>query len=133
MLITGSKIVTVAPDINQEKSQENQDKLTVTTSGSIISVVVDGGIADLNEFESTNPAQGSGKWIGLVVDTGENDITKVTYNGTALTQADVQEAASVGVGAGSFVLWLKAESTFPKTFVLGTVGKEDTTVTVTIR
>lgn len=88
-----------------------------------------GTLADLKTFASTNLAQGSGKWIGLAIDTGESDITNVTYNGNALTQDDVDEAASVGVGAGSFVLWVKAEA-LPKTIVLGAEGKADTTITI---
>lgn len=64
----------------------------------------------MNSFPSTNPSQGSGKWVGLVIDTGEESIIGVNYNGTPLTQDDVDEAASVNVGAGKFVLWLKAEN-----------------------
>lgn len=127
MTISGSKLTTVAADENEEKSQANQDAIDVTTSGETITITVN---EELNSFPSTNPAQGTGEWVGLVIDTGESDITNVTYNGSALTQDDVDEAASVGVGAGSFVLWLKADSTFPKTIVLGTEGKADTTITI---
>ena len=122
--------MTVAADENQEVSQANQDAITVTSSNNVINIVAD--VDELNSFASTNPAQGIGKWVGLVIDTDTDDITKVTYNGYALTEDDVAEAASVGVGAGKFVLWLKAESTFPKTITLGTDGKLDTTVTITL-
>ena len=85
----------------------------------------------LNSFASTDPNQGTGKWIGFVIDTGESTIIGTKYNGSALTQADVDEAASIGVGAGKFVLWLKAEAG-NKSFVLSKEGKTDTTVAIVI-
>ena len=107
-------------------SQANQDDVTVTQDGNTITV--SGRVNELNSFASTDPNQGTAKW------TGESDITKVTYNGSALTQADVEDAASVGQGAGKFILWIKAEvvAETPKTFTLGTQGKEDTTITVIV-
>lgn len=129
LTVSGSKIVKVADDVNKEKSQANQDAITVTQSGNTITVSAD--VDALNSFASTNPSQGTGKWVGLAIDTGEKSIIGVTYNGTALTQDDVDEAASVEVGAGSFVLWLKAENG-DKTFTLGKDGMEDTDVTVVI-
>lgn len=130
LTLSGSKIATVADDVNKDESQANQDAITVTSSANAINIAAD--VDALNSFASTNPAQGSGKWVGLVVDTGLDDITKVSIDGTALTQADVDEAASVGVGAGSFVLWLKAESTFPKTMTLSADDYADTVLTITL-
>lgn len=120
--------------MNKVESQENQDKLTVTQSGNEITVTVDGGVSSLNTFASTNPAQGSGKWIGLDINTGEKDIRKVTFNGTALTDADVADADSLGLAAGHFVLWLKAEVVYasPRTIVLGVEGKDDTPITIKV-
>ena len=128
------KLAKAPNDVNKEQSQENQDKLTVTKNGNEFTVNVAGGVDSLNTFASTNPAQGSGKWIGLDIDTGEKDITKVTFGGEPLTQADVEEAASVGLGAGHFVLWLKAEvvAATPRTIILGTEGKEDTPITIKV-
>ena len=85
----------------------------------------------MNEFASTDPNQGTGKWIALAIDTGEDSIIGVKYNGYALSQADVDEAASVGIGEGSFVLWLKAENG-DKKFTLSKEGKADTIVKVVI-
>lgn len=70
----------------------------------------------------------------MVIDTGEDDITKLKYNGYDLTQADVAEAASVGQGAGKFILWIKAEvvAETPKTFTLSMEGKESATMTVAV-
>ena len=96
----------------------------------VYEVVAD--VDGLNKFTSTNPAQGDGKWIGLAVDTGEQDITKVKYDGNAFTVADVAEAASIGVPAGSFVLWLDAEDLEieDRTIVLSTDNKADTTILI---
>lgn len=103
--------------------------MVVDQNGNTIEVSVD--VDALNSFDSTNPSQGAGKWIGLVIDTGEDSIIGVTYNGYDLSQDDVDEAASVGVGAGKFVLWLKAEAG-DKQFTLGKVGKDNTIVKVKI-
>lgn len=128
------KLVKAPHDINEEESQENQDKLRVSQLGNVITVAVSGGVDSLNAYASTNPAQGTGKWIALDINTGEKDITKVTYEGTPLTNDDVEEAASVGLPAGHIVLWLKAEvvKETPRTITLGTEGKEDTKVTINV-
>ncbi len=69
----------------------------------------------MNSFASTNPAQGSGKWIGLDLNTGLDTIVGSTWGDSyELTQEDVDEAASVGLGAGHIIFWTKAED-LPKT------------------
>ena len=127
MTVAVSKIETVAADENQEVSQANQDMIEVEDMGNNkFGILVDG---ELNSYASTNPAQGVGKWIGLAVNTGESDITKVKYNGKAFTVADVAEATSVGVPAGSFVWWVKEEK-LPQTMKLATEGKSETVITI---
>lgn len=110
----------------------NQDITKVVQSGNSITVSEDGG--QWGEYASSNPNQGTHEWVGLDIDTGEKDITKVTFNGTALTQADVDEAADIGLGAGHFVFWVKADDTsaYPRTITLGTQGKEDTKIVINI-
>ena len=69
----------------------------------------------MNSFASTNPAQGSGKWIGLDLNTGRDTIVGSTWGDSyELTQEDADEAASVGLGAGHIIFWTKAED-LPKT------------------
>lgn len=111
----------------------NQDATIVAQVKNEITISEEAG-KQWAEFESDNPAQGIHEWVGLIIDTGEKDITKVTFNGTALTQDDVDEAASVGAGAGKFVLWVKAEDTehYPRTITLGTEGKKDTDIIINI-
>lgn len=104
--------------------------VTITQiDGDIYVEVADG--EELNSYKSTDPSQGTGKWVAIAVETGEDDITKVTYNGEYLTKKDVADATSMGIPAGSFVLWVKAEN-LPKTFVLGGENKEDKTFTVSL-
>lgn len=127
MTVAVSVLETVADDINQEVSQANQDAIEIVSlDNNEYGVTINGA---LNSFASTNITQGTGQWIGLVVNTGESDITSVLYNGVALTEEDILEAASVGVDSGSFVLWVKAE-TLPKQFTLQTAGKAATTITI---
>ncbi|MEA4920196.1 MAG: S-layer homology domain-containing protein, partial [Clostridiaceae bacterium] len=129
--VSVTKLATVnQADGNTAVSQQNQDIVTVSKSSNTVTVT--GSLANLNSFESTNVSQGTHKWVGLVVDTGESSIIGVSYNGTAFTQSDVNDAASVNVGAGKFVLWIKADEVVstPKTFTLSKSGR--TTITITV-
>ena len=93
-------------------------------------ITVKGNLDELNTFASTNAAQGSGKWIGIDIDTGLDTIVGAKWNKTyTLTQDDVDEAASVGLGAGHIIFWVKAE-TLPKTITIGADGHEDAVITV---
>lgn len=113
MQVTASKLATAPNDANKTESQANQDAVTVSQSGNTITIT--GSLNALNSFASTNPAQGSGKWIGLDLNTGLDTIVGSTWGDSyELTQDDVDEAASVGLGAGHIIFWTKAED-LPKT------------------
>ena len=92
-------------------------------------MVITGSLASLNSFASTNPVQGSAKWIGLDLGTNVDDITKLTWNGSPLSAADVAEAASVGLGAGHIIFWAKAEQ-LPRTIKIGGEGYTEAEITV---
>lgn len=126
-----SKLVTAPNDINKELSQANQDMISVI-KGSDTEWVVVGSLEELKSFDSTNPAQGNGKWVGIDIDTGLDTIVGATWNGYTLTQDDVNEAASVGLGAGHIIFWAKAES-LPRTITIGAPEKENISVTVSFR
>lgn len=105
--------------MNKTESQANQDAVTVTQSGNTITI--SGSLEALNSFASTNEAQGSGKWIGLDLNTGLDSIVGVKWGDSyTLAQDDVDEAASVGLGAGHIVFWTKAED-LPKTIKVADV------------
>ena len=112
----------------------NQDATVVVQNGNVITVSEAAG-QQWGEFESDDPTQpGDHEWVGIDINTGESDITKVKFNGTLLSQKDVDDATSLGLPAGHFVLWAKADDTsaYPRRIVLGTEGKEDTKITVEI-
>ena len=60
-----------------------------------------------------------------------DDIKKVRYNGTLLTEADVTDAQSVGLPEGHAVLWIDYNTVAkrPKTFTLST-DTESKTITI---
>lgn len=133
------KIATVNPDQKDAsgvdvsaKAQANQDAVTVSFIGDDIDIKAD--VDALNEYGSSVASQGTHKWVGLVVNTGEDSIIGVKYNNQELTQADVDEAATIGGGAGEFVLWIKADEvvTTPKTFTLSKEGKKVRTITINV-
>ena len=122
---TKKATVTFSPE-----AEANQNAVTITFKGNDIDIV--GDVDALEAYPSANPAQGTHKWVALLVDTGEDSIIGVKYNGAELTQEDVDEAASVGGKAGEFVLWVKADEVIvtPKTFTISKEGKADRTITV---
>lgn len=116
---------------------ENQNKTTVTMSGNTMAVKVSGGTASLNKWTSSDPGQatlGDQPWIALDIDTGIDDITKLKYNGSALTATDVAEAAAWGLGDGHIILWIRAGyvKSNPKTVTLSGEGFDDVTFTITV-
>lgn len=116
---------------------ENQGKLNVAVSNNAIAVTVAGGVDSLNEWTSTDPGQatfGDQPWIALDINTGVDDITKLTYNGQALTSSDVADAAAWGLGAGHIILWLRANAvkTSPRTITLAGDGYDAVAFTITV-
>lgn len=118
-------------DPHAEEMTANQSKVSaVTIANNVISLSVDA--EELVPFPSSNPAQGTHKWVGILISTGLTDITAAKYNGVQLSEADVTEAASVGGTAGDIVMWLKCDeiATVPKTFTLWVSGYAETVFTV---
>ena len=129
-----STIATVpSGDPHAEEMTTNQGKVSaVTIVNNVISIAVD--VEELVPFSSSNPAQGTHKWVGILISTGLTDITATKYNGFLLSEADATEAASVGGTAGDIVMWLKCDeiATASKTFTLWTSGYAETVFTVVI-
>jgi len=112
--VTGTKVAST--DVSQSESQANQDEIVVTSENNTINIAT-----DVNGLEEFTTIDGTHKWIGLVIDTGDSDIANVTLNGEA-----------VSVLGGKFKLWLDAESVFPKTYTIAADGHLDTTITITL-
>ena len=111
----------------------NQSKVTdISIADDVITVSVD--VDELVAFPSSNPSQGTHKWVGMNITTGLPDITSIKYNGYQLTSDDVTEAAAVGGSAGDIVMWLKCDEIIdtPKIFSLWASGYGETTCMVII-
>ena len=101
-----------------------------------ISIVAD--VDAMEVYTSSNPSQGDGKWLAVLVGTGEDDITKVTYKTVQLTEQDITDRNDMLGADGSkaesdeFVIWYKAEELAEKgaEFTLSHDGVEDETVKV---
>lgn len=116
-----------------EDMSANQSKVeSVAIDDNIITVTVP--VHELLAYESSNPAQGLHKWVGILITTGLPNITAVKYNGSQLTGTDATEAATVGGSAGDIVLWLKGDEIVntPKVFTLWASGYPEANFTVVI-
>ena len=123
MGVTASKLATAPADGNQADSQFNQDAVTVTQDGNTITI--SGSLDELKSFASTNPNQGSGKWLALDFNTGLDTIIGVKWGSSyIMDESDVAEANSINLPAGHFVFWLKAEE-LPRTI---SINDEEFTV-----
>lgn len=125
--------VSKIPTPSGEDIIANQSNVTaITIEDGVITVVVP--VSELIAFPSSNPVQGTHKWVGMLITTGLPDITAVKYNGSQLTSADAAEAAAVGGSAGDIVMWLKCDEivSAPKVFTLWASGYPEATFTVVI-
>lgn len=116
-----------------EDMTANQGKVeSITFEDNVITVTVP--VDELIAYESSNPAQGLHKWVGILITTGLPNITAVKYNGSQLTGTDATEAATVGGSAGDIVLWLKGDEIVntPKVFTLWASGYPEANFTVVI-
>jgi len=125
--------VSKIPTPSGEDIIANQSKVTaITIEDGVITVAA--SVSELIAFPSSNPAQGTHKWVGMLITTGLTDISAVKYNGSQLTAADATEATTVGGSAGDIVMWLKCDEIIntPKVFTLWASGYPEATFTVVI-
>ncbi|MDL0105224.1 hypothetical protein [Campylobacter vicugnae] len=116
--ILTAKGVLLSSDLSgqNENFRPNQSAITLNTTKESIEVSAD--INSLLEYPSSNEAQGTGKWIGIGIDTGKPSILGVSVDDYALQQSDIDEAKAVGLNNGSFVFWFKAEQDYTRELVL---------------
>lgn len=114
----------------------NTGHVTAAIDGTKITITLDCTVADL-AVANHGATWGKHKWfaIGVDPDTGSSVAGVVFDDGTAavtLTEADDSEASTVGLSAGDFVLYFKAEKLLEKgaSFVLSGLGKAKTRYTV---
>jgi len=125
--------VSNVPTSLSEDMTANQSKVeSVAIEDNVITVTAP--VDELLAYASSNPAQGTHKWVAILITTGLPTITAVKYNGSQLTSTDANEAAAVGGQAGDIVMWLKCDEieNTPKSFTLWSSGYPEATFTVVI-
>ena len=125
--------VRLAPSLTDAVAAANNAKASVAYEDGAITITAD--VDALEESASSAPGQGTHKWIGLGVGTGLSSVTLAEYNGSALTAADAEEAASVGLDQpGEFVLYVRAEelAETPKAITLKADGYGEITITIAV-
>lgn len=113
----------------------------LANNGKVESISFEDGVIDvkvplseLTAFPSSNPSQGTHKWLGLDIKTGLGSIIGLSFDGYELTSDDEAEATSVGCEAGSFVLYIKAEiiASTSRVFTLAKPGYKENKVTIIV-
>ena len=125
--------VRLAPSLTDPVAAANNGKAAVSLADGVIAVTAD--VDALEESESSAPGQGTHKWIGLGIGTGLSSVTLAKYNGSALTEADAEEAVSVGLDQpGEFVLYIRADEVVdtPKAITLQADGYGEIGITIAI-
>lgn len=90
-------------DNNQSKVSIDINKLTST-------ITVTGDINNLQTYASSNPDQGSHKWVGVGIKTGFDSVEGISVNGSVLNKSYDETAKVNGLSSGSFVFWFKADT-----------------------
>ena len=125
--------VRLAPSLTDAVAAANNAKAAVALADGVITIAAD--VDALEESESSAPGQGMHKWIGLGVGTGLSSVAQAKYNGSWLTEADADEAASVGLDQpGEFVLYIRADEVVdtPKMITLQADGYGEIVITIAV-
>ena len=118
----------------------NSGHTTVTIDGTVITITLDGKVSDLADADH-GETWGKHKWLGFGVRTGLSSITGVKFTddtgaSAVLSSGDADEAAALGLSAGDFVLYIKADQeaylSGNKSFTLWADGYAETTFTMKI-
>lgn len=107
LTVTKSLNDTEASHANRQSNTE--DIASVAEQDGVITVTLSKKVSELKDFDGLN-GWGVHKWLGIGVRPWTNAITGISYNGKALTAADVAEAQAVGLSdTGYFVRWIAAD------------------------
>ena len=118
----------------------NSGHATVTIDGTEITITLDCEVKDLAVADH-GTTWGKHKWLGFGVRTGLAAVTGVKFTddtgaSATLGADDAAEATTLGLSAGDFVLYIKAEQegylTGKKSFTLKADGYAETTFTMRI-
>lgn len=107
---------------------------SVAIDSNVITITLSAKVSALKDFDGGN-GWGVYKWLGIDVSTDVSPITGLYFNGAQLTSDDVTEATAMGLEAGHFVLWVKADRIvkgYSNTFTLWADAKQKTEYTLKI-
>ena len=120
--------------------EESMHYKPISLDGTEIVIALDCTVADLADADH-GETWGSHKWLGFGIRTGLASVEGVQFTDdtgaeTTLGSADASEADTLGLSAGDFVLYIKAEQeeylTGQKQFTLWTSGYAESVYTMRI-
>lgn len=89
--------------------QFNTGKISnVSIDGNVITITLSSKVKDLKDFDGGN-GWGVHKWLGIGLGAGLGAITNLSYNGSQLTEEDVEEATACSLSEGYFVRWVASD------------------------
>lgn len=98
-------------DVGNADRQYNTGRISsveVDNDAHEITITLSDKVKNLNDFDGGN-GWGVHKWFGIGLGVGISPITGLFYNGSALGDEDVTEAAQCNLSAGYFVRWVAAD------------------------
>lgn len=122
------------------KTASNSGHATVTIDGTDITITLNCEVKDLEDADH-GATWGKHKWLGFGVRTGLASVVGVKFTddtgaSATLAAGDATEATALGLSAGDFVLYIKAEDpqylVGGKSFTLWADSMEETKYTMTI-
>ena len=122
------------------ETASNSGHATLTISDDVITIALDCEVADLADANH-GVSWGTHKWLGFGVRTGLSSIVGIKFTddtgaSATLASGDATEASDLGLSAGDFVLYIKAEDPAylagGKCFTLEADGYEPVTVSMKI-
>ena len=123
-----------------DETAANSGHATVSIDGTAITITLNCEVKDLAVADH-GETWGKHKWLGYGVRTGLGSVEGVRFTddtgaSATLAQGDATEATSLGLSAGDFVLYIKAEDvkylTAEKSFTLWADGMAETTFTMQV-
>jgi len=126
--VTVSNTVDDQTAANANRTYNTSKISSVAISDNVITITLSDKVKNLKDFDGGG-SWGVYKWLGIAVSADISPITGLYFNGDQLTADDVSEATAVGLSAGSFVLWVKADriiNGLSNTFRLWADGYEET-------
>lgn len=97
-----------------ENTASNSGHATLSIEGTAITVTLDCKVSELKDADH-GATWGTHKWLGFGVRTGLDSIVGVNFTddtgaSATLASGDATEATALGLSAGDFVLYIKAEN-----------------------